>query len=100
DEVHLVPPGFPQLLNLATIEHVKVPKYDTRPGGRSPVVGRMRIDFAYGPTRERLSYKYSYEADLQFGWTVQPPDKLGRQQAQVFVSTAIKRNRHEMSNGP
>jgi hypothetical protein len=93
EDIHLIPVGFPQSFNLATIQHIKVPT--TRSGGPTPVVGKMKLEFAYGPRRGNWSYVLFYEADLAFTWNVNPPGRGGHQTAQVFISNSITKNSHE-----
>jgi hypothetical protein len=94
EDIHLVPVGFPQLFNLATIQHIKVPP--VRAGGPTPVVGKMKLELAYGPKRGSWSYVLLYEADLAFTWSISPPGRGGHQNAQVQISNSITKNSHEV----
>ncbi|HMK79906.1 MAG TPA: hypothetical protein VK438_09660 [Xanthobacteraceae bacterium] len=99
DDLHLVPTGFPQLLNIATIEHIKVPKYDPGPHGRSPIVGKLKLELAYGSRKDHLSYDFEYEADLTLTWNITTTEKSSRQNAQFAVMNSIKRNSHGHRHG-
>ena len=93
-DMHLIPVGFPQTFNLATILNIKVP--NVRPGALTPVVGKLKLRFAYGPKKDNWAYVLSYEADLAFTWVVNPPNKGGHQNAQVQVFNSITKNSHEV----
>ncbi|WP_316174650.1 MULTISPECIES: hypothetical protein [unclassified Bradyrhizobium] len=95
--IHLIPAGFPQTFNLATIQHIKVPIF--RVGAPTPVVGKLKIEIAYGPRKDAWAYRFVYEADLSFAWSLNPPLKGGQQTAQVYVGNSITKNTHEVYHG-
>lgn len=99
DEVHVVPFGFPQSVQVAAIESVKVPKYDIKPGGKSPVRGKLKLEFVYGPSKDALKYSYSYDAEIALGWTITAAPKGGVQGANVIIIAAVKRNIHGIAHG-